>query len=380
MREASTGSTMPMDLPFKMAVVTYCNVLFGTSPESVSYWACELRQQVAQKFVGAFTEEEQATPGALRALVYDAQNEDGVPYICLLFRRISEIMGIKFSSEAVSSFSTNPMAFDSAAPFDVTQIEALRPVVKHLNLLEHSQAAVVKAKAYEIRSRISRLSDSKFGELEECSTRQVDEQAYLRLVRLAINRFERALRCNPSNKDTLRSLADLLSNTPQIPFSCEQAQVYYQLALDADIDDPRTTFAYARYCHRWGKNYDEADEYYLRTIEENPAHKEAHGWYAALLQWDFGDEDAAEEFFVRGEHLSTLAAEQGLYEDSGVFYVLYSLHVYCKQRREAAIELFNAARGAGVTREQAHEVLHEIYSRCERKEIADFFEECVQNA
>ena len=117
----------------------------------------------------------------------------------LLFQRIHEMGGLNFSRKARKLFTNrggsqalNP--FGCHYPFDESHLEGIEPTVKHLNILEHSGGIVLRNKA------------------------SLDPTNRTELLKLALQSFQRALQCNPSNKYTLRNCAEVYIYS--LPHSC----------------------------------------------------------------------------------------------------------------------------------------------------------------
>ena len=282
LRNVAKSTALPADVPFKEIVVKHLNVLFGDSSESVDFWRNEITQQIRAKFgTHALSDEDLAHgPGSVDGL-HGLFSTTKRPLKCMLFRRLSEMTGLQFSSTALETFSNSAEAFDGPAPFDISHVETLLPTVKHVTLLEHSQAAVIKYKADLLRYKPARIGE------------------YLRLAKLAVDRFERALACNPSNKYSLRSCADLLAATPELPQSEARADAYYQLALEADPNDVQSLIKYAAFLFNVAKKPESAEDYVVRAVELEPNNTAALLLYADLLAYGLGDPDTATEFYDR---------------------------------------------------------------------------------
>jgi tetratricopeptide (TPR) repeat protein len=277
-RSVASGTRLPADVPFKEIAVKHLNVLFGDSCESKTFWRTEITEQIRVKFgMYALEDHEQSGDGLYGLFARERSLK------CMLFQRLSEMTGLMFSSTTFQTFSTTEDAFDGPAPFDISHIQTIVPRVKHLTMLEHSQAAVIKYKADMIRHNPARIGE------------------YLRLARLAIDRFERALACNPSSKFSLRSCADLLAASPELPQNQLRAQAYYTLALEADPDDVQSLTKYAAFLLNVAKQPETAEDYVLRAMELEPSNVSVLLMYADLLAWGLHDSEMAHELYQRAQ-------------------------------------------------------------------------------
>ncbi len=73
-------------------------------------------------------------------------------------------------------------------------------------------------------------------------------------------------------------MADCLISINQL----DQAQFYFQSAIESDPGDTNTLFKYGYYNESCG-NYDVAEEYYLKSLESDPFHSNCLTIYADFL-------------------------------------------------------------------------------------------------
>ena len=67
--------------------------------------------------------------------------------LCLLFKVIVKVTGLRFTPQALKEFSTNPSSFSFEKPFDDTDLEDLGERVNHIGLVAASIGYYLKDKA-----------------------------------------------------------------------------------------------------------------------------------------------------------------------------------------------------------------------------------------
>lgn len=138
-----------------------------------------------------------------------------------------------------------------------------------MNIAAHSSGFVLKMKAMAAKN----------------------PQERSRLLHLANQQFTKALESNPDNKVshcvpchfidsqvTLRNLGDCFSAAGQYA----EAHDCYKRALSVDRDDTTSLFKFALSLDQAG-HFDEAEEYYLKSLEACPTHSNCCYCYADFL-------------------------------------------------------------------------------------------------
>jgi len=82
----------------------------------------------------------------------------------------------------------------------------------------------------------------------------------------------------------------------------QNANTYYLRAIDADPADANTLFKYAVFLEESMKKLSEAEEYYLRTLEADVRHDHCMQRYGHFLEAQ-GYPDEAEDFFIRASQI-----------------------------------------------------------------------------
>jgi len=151
-----------------------------------------------------------------------------------------------------------------------------------MNMVQHSQGYVYKAAA----KKFSR------------SRHPAAKRRAMLLYTKALKNFEKVLHMDPGNKVTLRNCGQVLEmiellranemNNGKGKLSPESEGVaravqYYKKAVEMDEYDSHSLFQYAHFIDRLGVQRDEAEEYYLRSLEAEPTHIAALSSYSSFL-------------------------------------------------------------------------------------------------
>jgi len=198
--------------------------------------------------------------------------------MCSLFSLVRKMTSLKFPSSALKEFSSDPSIFRYTSPFHNTELTEIGVRIRHLNIVALAQGYVLKIGA---RSNYS-----------------VSVENTSRLCKLAIVKFKQALEDNPGDKRALSELAD----TSSILGDYQQAREYYLRSITADPTDSNTLFRYAVFLEDKMHLMLEAEEFYLRTLEVNPQHDHCLQRYGHFLECQ-GNPDSAEEFFIRASEI-----------------------------------------------------------------------------
>ena len=108
--------------------------------------------------------------------------------------------------------------------------------------------------------------------------------------------YQRALEADQEDATSLSNYAGFLNN---IRKDYDQAEPYYQRALEADPEDANTLGNYAVFLQDIRKDYDQAEPYYQRALEADPNQAIILGNYALFLKNIRKDYDQAEPYYQR---------------------------------------------------------------------------------
>ena len=204
-----------------------------------------------------------------------------INFLSLLFYRFSKITGMKFSQR-----SQNPSIFYLLQPFNDTDLMELPMKVKFPNIIHFAEGFF-----YEVKGLTSRVEDP---------------ESSRRFYFMAIEKFEDALDSNPNNKEILVNVALTWTLILEEEFLFGQqfprdhpcvfkAIEYYLRAISAIPKyDSLTLFLYAYFLERCGK-YQDAEDYYLQSLEANPENIVCLLQYGNFLQ-ERGFHKEAEQF------------------------------------------------------------------------------------
>ena len=150
--------------------------------------------------------------------------------------------------------------------------------------------------------------------LEGCSETTIE------LLRTALEKYEEALSSNPTNVGLLKNSALCCTRIVELAASggshlediqfdpsaadVQKADQYYIRAVAADPDDGDTLYSYAKFLWKCTR-LERAEEYFLQSLETNPAFVWCLRDYGVLLS-ERGYEDIAEEFFVLASKKTTV--------------------------------------------------------------------------
>jgi tetratricopeptide (TPR) repeat protein len=182
--------------------------------------------------------------------------EDSSDARCVLFKALCEQLGLDFSTQSYELATRNPRLFDFQRPFEDTDLVDFVQRTKHLNIVAHSQGFLLRTKAMQ---------------------KEADDEAQ-RLFQNAIDLFRSALHSDPSNKHSLRNLAECLACSGR----AVEADFCFQAALNSDAEDTNTLFKYAIFLD-FSNRLDDAEDMYLRALEAHPYHSNCLVGYADFL-------------------------------------------------------------------------------------------------
>ncbi|PRP82853.1 hypothetical protein PROFUN_04716 [Planoprotostelium fungivorum] len=293
LREMAREVKTQGDVPYKKMIIRELNSIFGNRDESSAYWSHMIYNSLKRKFLisSEFVESfiSKKPPGVYfpEHSRFELYSPNGKPaefslrdYIVRssgklglvdgrshLFSEVCKVMGLVMSVNAQQCFQF-PSAFELRAPFDEVDLEDFSERVKHMNIVSHAEGFVLKLKA---------------------AKKLAPESGHL--YSLAIDRFRKALSSNPDNKNSLRNLADCY----EFVDASEEANIYYQRAIDCDPHDTYTLFKYA--CFLDKNERENPEEYYLQALEGDPNNASALCVYADWLAFTVNNEQAAEKVY-----------------------------------------------------------------------------------
>ena len=263
MKQQMRELKLPLEHSCREMVIAHLNLVFGKSPESEYHFNHSVKEHLLRNFEEALSDTEKE--GSLKLLLSGKDQ-------CMLFRIVQQMTSLVFTSSAQNEFSYKENAFEFENPFHVTDLEEIGVRVRHLNIVALAQGYVLKNQA------------RKLGKNSE------------RLCKLALEKFKQALSDNPGDIRALRELAD----ASNLLGDKEAADMYYKRATTIS-NDPNTLFKYAVFLEE-NKKIEEAEEYYLRTLEKDAKHDHCLQRYGYFLE-NQGNHDSAEKFFIRASQI-----------------------------------------------------------------------------
>lgn len=120
MRELTTEE----ESAYVEALIDILNFVFGHNVDSDSYWKNFLSPAIKNKYPSCLTDEEVSDFQLIRDSVEEV----------LLFKRLSSLLGIKWTAEVLNRVETDESFLKkSEEPFSETDVEELCPILKHLH-------------------------------------------------------------------------------------------------------------------------------------------------------------------------------------------------------------------------------------------------------
>jgi hypothetical protein len=120
-------------------------LIFGDVPASGVYWNKELKSLIRIKFASALSDYElaedynlkqhfaEAVPGNVYFVCFSNVFLGLIDGRCLLFKKLSAVLGIEWHSATMKAFCENPRVFNFAEPLDVADLD-LQACVKTMNI------------------------------------------------------------------------------------------------------------------------------------------------------------------------------------------------------------------------------------------------------
>jgi hypothetical protein len=284
---------LPLEVPYRQAVIDYYNLVFVRSESTDPYWSDAIDAKLRSYFM--FSSQWASSEGRnLRDICFGEfpSKDPSRPNLCgraLIFHRLEQMMGLKFSSFArkkVSNLSRHP------PPFDLLDLEEIGDRIKHTSIFNLTEAMY-----FFYRGQI------KFDRL----------QAKYYLSR-ANDYFADALRSDPRNPTILnlscQSQYQLLELSTAINLNVSLSQVVFQTsregiidpdvaktdvlflrAIDANPTNSHLLYLYAKFLGKCGRQA-RAEDFFLRSLELRPAVSEVLAAYGSFLEENH-DEDAS---------------------------------------------------------------------------------------
>lgn len=298
LREKMKQLKFPLEEPYRRLVIEYLNIVFGESEGSDEHWNTVLKENAKKFYVCCLTKEELSNEFHTKSILtsFSSPEMDGK---YLLFHRIKTMTGLKFSSQVLKELRENPNCWAPRGekPFDESDLEEVGLRVKHMNIINHAQGYIFKTKADEKFSR--------------------DPLASTRLFKMAIQKFEEALDCDPHNPETLCNLAETIVRL----LECEGrhvlglqldrndrrvriAEAYFVRAFKSAPSDSNILSQYARFLEKCGLTT-QAEEFYLRALEADPNNDSCLHEYGNFLH-ERGLYELSEKFLLRCGDITNL--------------------------------------------------------------------------
>ena len=149
LRGAMKCIEVPIDEPYRKEVIQTLNRIFGKPNDYKQCWQ-KIRQGVLQKF-GIFNLQLLNFPADLRAHIFGQHEEKNVDFPFLLFTRIQQMMGFKFTATLIDFLSKHHAIYEYARVFDETDLEDLGERVKHLGFIFPTFPSIQKLLTFQVK-------------------------------------------------------------------------------------------------------------------------------------------------------------------------------------------------------------------------------------
>lgn len=269
MRQKMREMCLPGESAYRTLVVRRLNRIFGNSIDTMKYWMSSIRKEIITRFPPFSVSSKEDLLQWISATSKRLGMVDGR---CVLLRFVSHMLGLRFADTTWQEMLQDSTAFDRAEPFTDTDLTEIRVRVKEMNIAAHSAGFMLKVKA--------KMTDN------------AEERR--RMLSLAIGQFHQALEGNPDNKVTLRNLGECHVSLNDY----EEGLKCYIRALNAGPNDTTTLFKYAIALDKAGR-LDEAEKYFLQSLEACPTHSNCCYHYADFLCYHRKNFVDARRFYER---------------------------------------------------------------------------------
>lgn len=323
---------VPLEIPYRVLVVSFLNLIFGETPESIEYWDTKIKNDLFVHFSFHLLANKKLAFDFRRSTLFQQASSNTPPKRSwMLLDRICSLTGLKIRRD--EKFLDLVLLQDKI--LDLTGIQNM----KIYSFLEAAAGDIEKSKAAKFREDapfdIADLIDLglkvKFSNLvTSASGTQLQYQALLAakegsyekailLLERATERYFEALASDPLNPGsnfelakTSHRLMDVrgklqlrkagaTADTQRIFFPLgdprtQDALKYYRRAIDGDKQSCRKLTAFAEFlsscCLR-----SEAEKCYLQALELDPAYRPAGLQYANFLR-EQGEKETSTKIFT----------------------------------------------------------------------------------
>mmetsp|Transcript_45725 Transcript_45725/g.115084 ORF Transcript_45725/g.115084 Transcript_45725/m.115084 type:complete len:937 (+) Transcript_45725:35-2845(+) len=301
LRQKMKKFRQPLEAAYRNQVVSYMNLVFGSSPDSESHWNNAIKPELALRFsVGSPWTDASYN---LRNVFTDLNTPDLDPRF-LIFVRVRALTGLRFSQIAMQKFEKIRAAslnvYDTVQPFDGTDVEEVGERVKHMGIVNEAQGTFYYYKGLAAKARGDVAGATHF---------------YL----LSIQKYEEALNSNPNNKNILRNVGLAWSKMIElqkvgsrstggegVKFNVSDPQVietdrYFIRSIAADDRDPYTLYSYAKFLWRCSR-MERAKDFFLRALSMDANYVACLRDYGHFLM-EQGKADVAEKFIMTADQI-----------------------------------------------------------------------------
>jgi len=248
MREKMAELKLPQTTPFNELVITEFNLLFGVSDQAKTHWNSQIRDHLYLNFAQPLSPEEQRDPLQTLIQIKDLQ---------LLFVRLSEMLGLEWTKTCRLECESDSPPFTSASPFDITDLSAISPKVKHMGIVDQAEGSVLLHKAMQregdARNRLLGMAAERFDAAARANPSDALSLRELAVIKTLTNEtyvardaFERSLAANPDDHVTLLHYAELLMRDDIVERDIELAQECLHRSLAAEPGQPNALSAYGK--------------------------------------------------------------------------------------------------------------------------------------
>ena len=236
------------DRPFRVAVVSKLNqVLVCASPESQRLWK-RIVCGIERKFPPVVFKKTHDYGARLFArFVALSQKYIGTDGRCLLFKKLSWAVGMRWDAKVFSEACNNPEFYATYEPFAESDFIEILPRVKRLGVASYAEGVFSRANA-----QIQQAQDDRD-----------------RMLRNAVSSFRTSIFLMPDSVPSLRNVADCYAMLGKP----ELAEYFYRKAIGVDAKDSISLYKFALFLDKENR-HDQAEEMYVRALEaDQRAHR-----------------------------------------------------------------------------------------------------------
>ena len=294
---------VPLEEPYRLTLVDSLNTVFGSSSRSKHYWTQSLKMLLVNKFgPQSFTPDQCEGDFDIRGLISHPYPKREVDGFVLLFLRLKKLMGFAFDEITENAaVSSEGSFYNQSHPFDVIDLRVMGARVKHMGVVNHARGYIYKMRGSEVRVS--------------------SPDKAVTILQKARENFEEVLESSPTSAVTLRNLGQVLQQIETISAirsdpNClaldrnvegvTMANDFYLRAVLAGPNDTHSLYQFAQFLAECGELI-EAEEYFLRSLEADPAHVAALVDYSFLLnQMGFSLEAASINQVIKPEEVEKM--------------------------------------------------------------------------